>query len=97
MLTFGHGRLTRDQLADLLVNAGVARVIDVRRFPGSRANAAAARDAIPQLAVELDIEYRWDERLGGRRTLTAEQDRESPDTWWRVRAFRAYAGWRRPG
>lgn len=95
MLTFGHGRLTRDQLADLLVNAGVARVIDVRRFPGSRANAAAARDAIPQLAVELDIEYRWDERLGGRRTLTAEQDRESPDTWWRVRAFRAYAGWTR--
>jgi uncharacterized protein (DUF488 family) len=33
------------------------------------------------------IGYRWEERLGGRRRLPAE----SPDRWWRVDAFRAYA------
>jgi len=95
VLTFGHGRLERDELADLLTGAGVTGIVDVRRFPGSRANSAAARGAIPELADELGIDYRWDERLGGRRSLTAEEDRASPDTWWRVAAFRAYAAWTR--
>lgn len=95
MLTFGHGRLGRDELGALLTGAGVTRVVDVRRFPGSRANEAAAKGAVPGLLDELGLEYRWEERLGGRRNLTAEQDQESPDTWWRVAAFRAYAGWTR--
>lgn len=95
MLTFGHGRLERGELADLLTNAHVSGIVDVRRFPGSRANPGAARGAIPELAADLGIDYRWDERLGGRRSLTAAQDEESPDTWWRVAAFRAYADWTR--
>ncbi|HET9501397.1 MAG TPA: DUF488 domain-containing protein [Marmoricola sp.] len=95
LLTFGHGRLSRDALATLMRDAGVERVVDVRRFPGSRANEAAARGEIPALLEELDVDYRWDERLGGRRHLTAEQDAASPDTWWQVKAFRAYAGWTR--
>ena len=64
MLTFGHGRLDRDELATLLTDAGVERVIDVRRFPGSKANEAAARGQVPDLLSELGIDYRWDERLG---------------------------------
>lgn len=35
------------------------------------------------------IEYRWDERLGGRRRLRA--DTQIVDGWWRVESFRAYA------
>lgn len=95
LLTFGHGRLDRDALAALIGPAGITRVVDVRRFPGSRANDAAARDAIPDLLDELGIDYRWDERLGGRRHLNAAEMRESPDSWWRVDAFRAYAAWTR--
>lgn len=95
MLTFGHGRLDRAELAELLSTGGVAEVIDIRRFPGSRSNPAAARGEVESLATELGIGYRWDERLGGRRSLTKADDTESPDTWWRVRAFRAYAGWTR--
>jgi uncharacterized protein (DUF488 family) len=38
--------------------------------------------------AEAGIQYRWEERLGGRRRLAAA----SPDVWWRVNAFRAYAG-----
>lgn len=95
MLTFGHGRLTRDELVRLLTGAGVESIVDVRRFPGSRNNVAAARGAIEDLAADLSIDYRQDARLGGRRALNKEQDAASPDTWWEVAAFRAYAHWTR--
>lgn len=95
LITLGHGRQERDELAALLRGARIAHLIDVRRFPGSRANEAAARGQVPELSSEVGIGYRWDERLGGRRRLTADEDAASPDAWWRVRAFRAYAAWTR--
>jgi uncharacterized protein (DUF488 family) len=95
VITFGHGRLSRDELGELVRGAGLERVVDVRRFPGSRTNAAAARGAVPGLLAELGVDYRWDERLGGRRNLTAREDEVSPDDWWQVKAFRAYAAWTR--
>ncbi|MGF0224672.1 DUF488 family protein [Dietzia natronolimnaea] len=98
LLTVGHGRLSGDELGALLTGAGIELLVDIRRFPGSRANSAAAKGAVPDLARDVGIDYRWEEHLGGRRTLTAEQRRESPDTWWRVEAFRAYSAWTRtPG
>ncbi len=95
MLTFGHGRLTRTELATLLTGAGVEAVVDVRRFPGSRHNPAAAAGQIEELAAELTIAHRHDPRLGGRRRLNADEDAASRDTWWQVAAFRAYAAWTR--
>lgn len=95
MLTFGHGHLSRDGLAALLTGAGVEAIVDVRRFPGSRHNEAAARGEVPGLASEWGIAYRHEARLGGRRRLTADEDARSPDTWWQVDAFRAYAAWTR--
>ncbi|ATG50668.1 hypothetical protein CFK38_03380 [Brachybacterium vulturis] len=95
LLTVGHGRLERDQLADLLTGAGITQLVDVRRFPGSRTNDAAARGAVEEICTGAGIGYRWDERLGGRRRLTKDEDAASPDTWWRVTQFRAYAGWTR--
>ena len=95
LLTVGHGRLEHDQLAALLTRAGVELLVDIRRFPGSRANAAAARGEVPEIARGAGIDYRWEADLGGRRSLTAEQRRASPDTWWRVEAFRAYSAWTR--
>lgn len=95
LLTFGHGTSSREDLAALLTGAGIERVVDVRRFPGSRANPAAARGEVPALLAELGIDYRWAEDLGGRRRLTRAEDASSPDTWWRVGAFRAYAAWTR--
>lgn len=95
LLTFGHGRLERVELGQLLLDAGVETVVDVRRFPGSRANEAAARGQVPDLLGELGIAYRWAEHLGGRRSITAADDAASPDHWWRVKAFRAYAAYTR--
>lgn len=94
-MTFGHGRLDGERIGELLTSAEVALLVDVRRFPGSRSNPAAARGAIPDLCAQIGIAYRWDERLGGRRHLRVDELRASPDSWWRVDAFRAYAAWTR--
>lgn len=93
MLTVGHGRLDRGELGPLLSGAGVVRLVDIRRFPGSRANPAVARDVMPQWLPEHGIAYEWEERLGGRRRLPAGEDEaEGPvDSWWRVKQFAAYA------
>ena len=95
LLTVGHGTLSREELAELLRGAGIEQLVDVRRFPGSRTNDAAARGAVEEVCAEAGIGYRWDERLGGRRRLTKDEDAASPDIWWRVKQFRAYAGWTR--
>ena len=87
LLTVGHGRLDRDGLGSLLASAKVALLVDVRRYPGSRANPDVKRDALAEWLPELGIDYRWEERLGGRRRV----DGESPDPWWRVEQFRGYA------
>ncbi|HEY9564082.1 MAG TPA: DUF488 domain-containing protein [Nocardioides sp.] len=97
MLTFGHGRLDRDQLAALLRGADVELVVDVRRFPGSRHNPAAAAGQVEALLDENGIGYRHEPRLGGRRRLKKDEDAVSLDPWWRVAAFRAYADWTRTG
>ncbi|MFC7457419.1 DUF488 family protein [Brachybacterium sp. GCM10030267] len=95
LLTLGHGRLDRADLADLLRGAGIERLVDVRRFPGSRANEAASHGAIEEICENIGVAYRWDERLGGRRRLTKDDDAASADPWWRVAQFRAYAAWTR--
>ncbi len=90
LLTVGHGTLDRQGLSDLLHGAGADLLVDIRRFPGSRHNRDVGTDAMAQWLPEAGIDYRWEERLGGRRRLTADDDHEA-DPWWRVEAFRAYA------
>lgn len=89
LLTVGHGRLDRRGLAEQLTGAGVGLLVDVRRFPGSRSSPDVQQDALAQWLPEEGIGYRWEERLGGRRRLPPGTD--SPDVWWEVDAFRAYA------
>lgn len=95
LLTLGHGTLDRSALGSLITEAGIERVVDVRRFPGSRAHPHVARDALEAWLPELGASYRWEPRLGGRRSLRKDEDAHSPDPWWTVAAFRAYAGWTR--
>lgn len=88
LLTAGHGTLDREALAALLTGAGTELLVDVRRFPGSRHNPDVGRDALQQWLPQAGIDYRWEERLGGRRRREKGSD---ADGWWRVEAFRAYA------
>lgn len=95
LLTLGHGRLGPDELGELVSGAGIDLVVDIRRFPGSRTNPAAAKGRVPEILDARGIGYRWDERLGGRRSLSPEEDAAPPDPWWQVKQFRAYAAWTR--
>lgn len=88
--SFGHGTASRPVLTDLLARAGVAAVVDVRRYPGSRRDPDVSSEAMARWLPEAGIDYRWDPRLGGRRRVPAEQD-PGADDWWRVISFRAYA------
>jgi uncharacterized protein (DUF488 family) len=95
LFTVGHGTATREELGSLIRGAGGELVVDVRRFPGSRHNPDVAREALADWLPAAGVGYRWEPRLGGRRRLPTGEP--SPDTWWRVEAFRAYAAYMRTG
>ncbi|QGQ18808.1 DUF488 family protein [Cellulomonas sp. JZ18] len=88
LLTFGHGTLDQDGIVAALRAGGVRSVVDVRRFPGSRRHPHVGRDALAGWLPDAGVAYRWEERLGGRRSVRGA---EAVDTWWQVAAFRAYA------
>jgi uncharacterized protein (DUF488 family) len=87
LLTFGHGTATRAQLTTSLTGAQVVSVVDVRRFPGSRRHPHVARAELACWLPAAGIAYRWEERLGGRRSRRPG----SPHTGLRNASFQAYA------
>jgi uncharacterized protein (DUF488 family) len=91
LLTVGHGTASQADLTRLLREAGVTRVVDVRRYPSSRAHPHVRREALADWLPAEGIAYEWEERLGGRRQPPAK----SADPWWQVAAFRGYAHYMR--
>jgi uncharacterized protein (DUF488 family) len=89
LLTVGHGPDDRERLAARLTGAGIGLVVDVRRFPGSRTNPDVRLEEMARWLPEAGIGYRWDERLGGRRSLPPGEP--VADGWWTVPQFAAYA------
>lgn len=89
LLTVGHGNASQDDFAALLRDAGVTRIVDVRRFPGSRRHPQFGSEVMAQWLAEAGVDYAWEQRLGGRRRVDPAE-REA-DPWWQVEAFRAYA------
>ena len=87
LLTVGHGTLSQVDLGQLLREAGVAALVDIRIGPGSRRHPHVNRAALERWLPELGVEYRWEQRLGGFRKLPEG----SPDTAMRNESFRAYA------
>ena len=87
LFTVGHGTRTTEELVAVLHDGGVERLVDVRRFPGSRRHPHLSRE---RLSAELPLAYEWwGEQLGGRRKLGPES--RHPE--WRNESFRAYADW----
>ena len=84
LYTVGHGTRTTEELLAVLQSAGVVRLADVRRFPGSRRNPHLSREA---LAADVPGYEWWGEELGGRRSRAAATRHPA----WRNDAFRAYA------
>lgn len=87
--TVGHGARSVDELIGVLRAAGVDRIVDVRRYPGSRRHPQFGRDALSASLAEAGIGYRWlGEPLGGRRRPASGPSRHPA---WREPSFRAYA------
>ncbi|MCZ2821458.1 DUF488 domain-containing protein [Modestobacter sp. VKM Ac-2977] len=89
LLTVGHGPEDQARLLARLSGARVEQLVDVRRFPGSRVNPDVRREALTEWLPAAGVAYRWEERLGGRRRLPA--DEPAADGWWTVAQFAAYA------
>lgn len=85
--TVGHGTATAEELGDLLARVGVATVVDVRRFPGSRRHPQFNRGELSRWLPERGIGYVWMDQLGGRRKLAPG----SVNMALRNEQFRAYA------
>ena len=84
--TIGHSIRTIDTFIDLLSAHKIEAVIDVRRWPASRRHPQFQRDALAQALKTQRIDYIWRGDLGGFRQPAPD----SPNTAWRVGAFRAY-------
>ena len=85
--TLGHGRLGAGDFARLCTSVGIAVVVDVRRFPGSRRHPHFGRAEMEAWLAEHELEYRWMPALGGRRQPAPD----SPNRALRNPQFQAYA------
>lgn len=88
LLTLGHGTLGQDELAALIVGAGIARVVDVRTVPKSRVHPWVWSDRMAiWIPEQAHAEYVWERDLGGFRTPQPT----SHHTALRNPSFRGYA------
>jgi len=85
--TIGHSTRTIEVLLELLKSHGVERLIDVRRWPASRRYPHFNREPLSASLARAGIDYTGQRDLGGFR----KPSNSSPNSGWRVGAFRAYA------
>jgi uncharacterized protein (DUF488 family) len=91
VFTVGHGTRPIQELVGVLSEAGVTRLVDVRRFPGSRRHPHFAREALEGTLPAHGIAYDWrGEELGGRRSRQ-EIGRPTRHPAWKNDGFRNYA------
>lgn len=91
LISFGHGTASQERLLELLHDAGVEHVVDIRTAPGSRRHPHVGREQLECWLPEGGVAYRWEKRLGGFRKVAPD----SPDVAWENDSFRGYAGYTR--
>lgn len=88
LFTVGHGTRSVDELVAVAASGGVERIVDVRRFPGSRRHPHLAGEALATSLAERGVAYEWwGEALGGRRKGASPSRHPA----WENASFRAYA------
>lgn len=88
--TIGHSTRPLDAFADLLKEAGVRRIVDVRTVPRSRTNPQYNGDAPPGALGEYQIGYEPIAALGGLRPLQRGVP-ASINALWENRSFHNHA------
>src|SRR5437868_4029996 len=87
LFTIGHSTRSLDEHLQLLRRHGIERLVDIRRYPGSRRYPHFSRDALALSLPAAGIEYIHMPELGGRRKPLPD----SPNLGLRNEQFRAYA------
>jgi uncharacterized protein (DUF488 family) len=85
--TVGHGTLSEEKLAELLVDSGTRSLVDIRTAPGSRRLPHVRREEMARWLPCYGVDYRWEPALGGFRKPAPD----SPNTKLRNVSFRGYA------
>ena len=85
--TIGHSTRALEIFVALLKVHVIQLIVDVRRWPASRRSPHFNREALASSLKTNGVDYLWRGDLGGFRKPSPE----SPNTAWRVGAFRAYA------
>jgi uncharacterized protein (DUF488 family) len=89
VFTVGHSTRSSNELNALLLEAQVHCLVDVRSIPRSRTNPQFNSDSLRESLAAAGIDYIQIAALGGRRGRSKRAP--SPNTLWRVEAFRNYA------
>jgi uncharacterized protein (DUF488 family) len=95
VFTVGHSTRSSSELNALLLGAEVRCLVDVRSIPRSRTNPQFNSDPLRESLAAEAIEYVHLAALGGRRGRSKRAP--SPNTLWRVDAFRNYADYAATG
>jgi len=85
--SIGHSTRAIEAFLELLKAHSIQLLVDVRRWPASRRYPHFHREALSDSLRVAGVEYVWRGDLGGFRKPSPD----SPNTAWRVGAFRAYA------
>jgi uncharacterized protein (DUF488 family) len=88
--TIGHSNRGIEEFSEILRDAGVGLLVDVRSFPRSRSNPDYNIDVLPERLAHYQIGYRQMPELGGRRTRQPGID-DAVNGAWRNRSFHNYA------
>jgi uncharacterized protein (DUF488 family) len=90
IFTIGHSTRTLSELMDLLREAQIELLVDVRSVPRSRTNPQFNVDALPEALATAGVGYCHLPSLGGWRHHR-KNAMPSPNTLWRNASFRNYA------
>ena len=85
--TIGHSTRGIDDFLALLAENGIDKLIDVRRYPGSKRYPHVGREQLPSFLQAAGIAYEHVDALGGRRAPIPN----SRNDRWRNEQFRGYA------
>jgi uncharacterized protein (DUF488 family) len=96
IFTIGHSTRPIAEFVALLRQVAVDLLVDVRSIPRSRTNPQFNADALAEALVDAGITYRHLPALGGLRHRK-KGAMPSPNTFWRVAAFRNYADYAATG
>jgi uncharacterized protein (DUF488 family) len=88
--TIGHATRPITEFTELLNEAEVRLVVDVRTVPRSRTNPQFDREALASSLASVDIDYRHIAALGGLRPRQREIS-PSANSYWQNQSFHNYA------